>query len=318
MTPNATEERRFRYNARKVFLTYPRCDLSMQDMLEGLASIRPYQQHCISQENHADGGRHLHVLLQYSTPINTTNERYFDVQGYHPNITKPRDVKDVLKYIKKDGNFLEDWPVKRGYAEILSEATDKENFMSLMRENQPKDFVLNQERIEYYADKYYERPPSPYQQIFEPQPWRLPSQINDWVSTEFPKQGILLYYNLDRPKSLWICGPSRSGKTAWARSLGRHIYWGGMSNLDVWDPEASYLVIDDIKWEFVPQKKSLFGAQREFTLTDKYRKKRRIKWGKPCIYLFNPEDSPMSELSGDELSWYNENTVLVILVNKLY
>lgn len=195
MPANASQERSFRYNARKVFLTYPRCDLSMQDMLEGLASIRPYQQHCISQENHADGGRHLHVLLQYSTPVNTTNERYFDVQGYHPNITKPRDVKDVLKYIKKDGNFLEDWPVKRGYAEILSEATDKKNFMSLMKDNQPKDFVLNQERIEYYADKYYERPPSPYQQIFEPQPWRLPSEINDWVSNEFPKQGILLYYN---------------------------------------------------------------------------------------------------------------------------
>jgi len=187
---NATEERRFRYNARKVFLTYPRCDLPMQDMLESLTIIKPYAQYCISQEAHQDGGRHLHVLLSYSSPINTTNERYFDVQGHHPNITKPRDVRDVLKYIKKDGTFLEDWPIKRGYNDILEQASDKASFMALIKENQPKDFVLNQERIEYYADKYYQRPASPYQQIFEPKPWVLPPEINQWVSEEFPKTGI--------------------------------------------------------------------------------------------------------------------------------
>jgi len=91
-----------------------------------------------------------------------------------------------------------------------------------------------------------------------------------------------------------------------------------MSNLDVWDPEAKYIVIDDIKWEFIPQKKSLFGAQREFTLTDKYKKKKRIKWGKPAIYLYNPEDSPMSELSGNEREWYLSNSTMVTLINPLY
>jgi len=91
-----------------------------------------------------------------------------------------------------------------------------------------------------------------------------------------------------------------------------------MSNLEVWDENASYIVIDDIKWEYIPQKKSLFGAQREFTLTDKYKKKKRIKWGKPCIYLYNPEDNPLSELHGTELSWYMCNAIMVTLTNKLY
>lgn len=91
-----------------------------------------------------------------------------------------------------------------------------------------------------------------------------------------------------------------------------------MSNLDVWDPEATYLIIDDIKWEYVPNKKAFFGAQREFTLTDKYRKKRKILWGKPTIYLFNPEDNPMLNLSGDERNWYIGNTTFIQLNNKLY
>jgi len=91
-----------------------------------------------------------------------------------------------------------------------------------------------------------------------------------------------------------------------------------MSNLDVWNAEAKYLIIDDIKWEYVPQKKCLFGAQREFTLTDKYRKKRQIKWGKPCIYLYNPEEDPMLELHGDERTWYTENVTTIRINNKLY
>lgn len=91
-----------------------------------------------------------------------------------------------------------------------------------------------------------------------------------------------------------------------------------MANLDVWDSKATYLIIDDIKWEFIPQKKSLFGGQLEFTLTDKYRKKRQIRWGKPCIYLFNPEDSPLPGLHGDELEWYMSNITYVYITNKIY
>jgi len=91
-----------------------------------------------------------------------------------------------------------------------------------------------------------------------------------------------------------------------------------MSNLDVWDKDADYIIIDDIKWEFIPQKKSLLGAQREFTLTDKYKKKRKIKWGKPCILLFNPEDSPMLSLHGNEREWYVSNATMVTITTNLY
>jgi len=91
-----------------------------------------------------------------------------------------------------------------------------------------------------------------------------------------------------------------------------------MSNLDVWDPQAEYIILDDIEWEYLPSKKPFFGAQREFTLTDKYRKKRKVLWGKPCIYLFNPDADPMPKLQGAERSWYEGNTVLIRLNGNLY
>jgi hypothetical protein len=62
-----------------------------------------------------------------------------------------------------------------------------------------------------------------------------------------------------------------------------------MFNLDSWDPDARYLILDDIEFEFVPARKALFFGQSEFTITDKYRKKKPVRWGKPVFYLCNEE-----------------------------
>jgi len=77
-------------------------------------------------------------MLQYATPVNTRNSRYFDIEGYHPNVQSARRPKDVLAYIRKDGTFLDNWPTKRNYGEILNECTNYESFMNAMKDNQPK------------------------------------------------------------------------------------------------------------------------------------------------------------------------------------
>ena len=100
------ETNSFRYNARKVFLTYPRCDIPMPEMLEELTNIKAYKNYCIGQEQHEDQGLHLHVVLIYSTPVNTRTNRFWDIRGHHPNIQKPQDVENCIKYCKKDGNYL--------------------------------------------------------------------------------------------------------------------------------------------------------------------------------------------------------------------
>lgn len=91
-----------------------------------------------------------------------------------------------------------------------------------------------------------------------------------------------------------------------------------MFNIDVWNSDAEYIVIDDIDWEYIPCKKALFGAQLEFTITDKYRKKRRVKWGKPCILLANEDGDPYEKMSQKEKKWYDENVTLCYVNNKLY
>lgn len=85
---------------------------------------------------------------------------------------------------------------------------------------------------------------------------------------------------------------------------------------------ASFIVIDDIPLSScsVSLWKGLLGAQQEFTATDKYRKKTVVKFGKPCIYLCNPDSNPWSDskLSQDFCTWLDANCVRVILENPLF
>lgn len=303
------EEPRFRVNARNIYLTYPRCNLSKEELLLELGKIKTFVNYCICQETHQDGSFHLHAILKYSKPVNCTSNRFFDIKGFHPNIQSARKVEDVLKYIRKDGNVIENWPNKRSFSEILDEAETCSQFLDLVRDNQTEKYILHLEKIEYAAQRLFARPPSPYK-VDNECPWILSDEINNWLSIEFTKK--------DRPKSLWLCGPSRTGKTQWARSLGTHNYWNGMSCLDTFSESATYLVIDDIDWQYVTSKKQLFGAQKEFVATDKYRKKRTIKWGKPTIYCFNPDQDPWPNLSVSEKEWYKLNVTQVYIYNKLY
>lgn len=74
------------------------------------------------------------------------------------------------------------------------------------------------------------------------------------------------------------------------------MYFNTYINLDRWNDNAKYIILDDFTIEvdkYLPSWKCFFGSQEEFTLTDKYRSKRTVKWGKPLIWL-NNEDFKVS------------------------
>lgn len=130
---------------------------------------------------------------------------------------------------------------------------------------------------------------------------------------------------VERPKSLVLVGASRLGKTQWARSLGDHAYIANIWDLSAFDSipdtfwNAGYVVFDDINWESIKHSaKSWFGAQRDFSVSDKYRKKKRIVGGVPTIFLCNP-DAYSGELSNFvEGEWGRENITVIMLECRLY
>ena len=108
---------------------------------------------------------------------------------------------------------------------------------------------------------------------------------------------------------LW--GPTRTGKTLLSRSFGRHSYFSGLFNIDNIDDDADYAVFDDIQGALsTSHLTNWIGAQAEFTCTDKYRHKRNITWGKPCIWCCNYDPRAAS---GVDVGWLDGNAEIVYI-----
>jgi hypothetical protein len=85
-------------------------------------------------------------------------------------------------------------------------------------------------------------------------------------------------------------------------------------DLTVWDDSALYLILDDFddrSWKDFAYKKQFIGCQREFAITDKYKRKRTIKWGKPTIVISNDDTDPWIRLNRNQREWYSENCIRV-------
>lgn len=109
------------------------------------------------------------------------------------------------------------------------------------------------------------------------------------------------------------------GKTEWARCLGPHAYVATSWDLTAFDQPYQYVVFDDVPWEpFERYAKAFMGAQRDFSVSDKYRKKKRLSGGVPCIYLLNPEDFTPSCQAFVHSAWGRENVDVIEIFNKLF
>lgn len=97
----------FELSARNVFLTYPQCNISKEEMLEYILTLYPSDYICVAEEKHEDGSPHLHAFVTWTKKHNIRNVRYFDYKGFHPNMKGTRDIDGTLKYVKKDGHFIE-------------------------------------------------------------------------------------------------------------------------------------------------------------------------------------------------------------------
>lgn len=95
-----------------------------------------------------------------------------------------------------------------------------------------------------------------------------------------------------RTISLILEGPSKTGKTLWARSLGPHNYYMGHMDLGNHDDDAWYNVIDDINPHFLKHWREFIGGQHNWQSNCKYSKPKKIKGGVPSIILCN--DGPDS------------------------
>ncbi|WGO62809.1 replication protein [Genomoviridae sp.] len=161
----------FYFSARYVLLTYSQSgDLDAADVLARITSIGG--KCIIGREDHADGGTHLHVFVDFGRKKQSRRSNFFDVRGRHPNIVPSRGRPDGgYDYAIKDGNIVGgtlERPSRGGVSSApniwrsIVHAESREEFLDLVRELDPKTFVLRHRELLEYADKYFAERIEPY------------------------------------------------------------------------------------------------------------------------------------------------------------
>lgn len=141
---------------------------------------------------------HLHAWFKYSSKPNIINERYFDLDGYHPNIGKYKKSW-IFNYLKKfDKNPLTnipDGPAELALAGKVHEAIDSFRMMY------PKEFIINYDKI--IQNLHSMSAPQRDDKVYP----LSGSTISNWDYKEL---------------SLLVIGKTGTGKTEWAKSYVVH------------------------------------------------------------------------------------------------
>lgn len=150
----------FSFDGQLAFLTYPQCgDLSREQLRDFLVGTLGAEQFCIARELHEDGEPHLHAVVRWGRRKRLVGANCFDVEGRHPNVQRPRSLRDCLAYVRKsDDNVLDSEPPlvvsgSRGdaYGELLSTCEGPDDFLARVGELRPRDLVLYLERLQAFC-----------------------------------------------------------------------------------------------------------------------------------------------------------------------
>lgn len=192
------------------------------------------------------------------------------------------------------------------YRAALDPEIPYEEALDLIRAGDPRSFLLYGSAIKLNLLEE-KKPAMVWEAKYKGCPWLETPEMKRWREEELPKA--------ERAKCLILVGPTRLGKTQWARHLfpDNHMYFRGMTNIRKWRDDAALLVLDDIPWEFIPQKKSLLTQMGEAEVTDKYTPKKTIWVNMPAVVLSN--DAPNF---GPEDAYWRENAVLAYVDELLY
>jgi len=178
----------FHFDGVHVFLTYPRCTLEREQLRDFILQLEPDAKYIVARELHDDGTPHLHAYAHFGKRRRFASERAFDLDGHHPNIQRPRNAKHVIAYCRKEdasplvsdglGDGVE--PSGNGWGEILETATNKEEFLSLVRARYARDYVINLEKVLYAAEWMYGRDETEYSGRTRSE-FREPATLTAWV-----------------------------------------------------------------------------------------------------------------------------------------
>lgn len=224
----------FRFQGKHLLLTYSQVEnasafTDRPDSHLDLVStvVRPPDVYRLGRESHEDGGTHFHVFISWENRVSFRNQHALDFAGVHPNIAPIRKTpENAWRYSGKDDDIIHEFGRIDGPASspkgnddsvwaAALDADTAEQFLCHIRRNAPRHYVLYYEQLLRFVEAHF-TPPTP---VYESPRFTLvgAERVDDW----FQQSGIFDGRRPgSRPKSICLHGPSRTGKTVYARSLG--------------------------------------------------------------------------------------------------
>lgn len=195
--------RDFRINAKSFSLTFPQCDASKEELLHHLQQMQPvYVGVC--REAHESGAPHLHAAVFFKKKKNIKDAKHFDFNGFHCNIQATKRESLWVKYLKKDGDFIESGTIPAQYSSRCTSQNPNPITLSSVSSEELFDYcVTNHVGYGYYNEEKRRRSTVSYD-ILE--------------DTELHGTMDLILHATSMPeKTVVLIGRSGAGKSTWAK-----------------------------------------------------------------------------------------------------
>lgn len=193
----------YQINSSKLFLTYPQCTLTKEDVRDYLQQKFNPSEIIVASELHTNGDPHIHAYLSLKDTFRTRDSRFADLPGgFHGNYQGCRSAKSVIKYCTKEDDYTGNVDVasvlgKSKRSGVLGELILGKRTLLQVVDDNPQYLYgyskLKADYLNYLKDKEdgrLELPP------FLPNPWGkvLPSKRNSkrrhyWIFSRQPDKG---------------------------------------------------------------------------------------------------------------------------------
>lgn len=243
----------------------------------------------LASERHADGGRHIHVYIEWTKRQDRLLDERLYVNGQRPNIKSKRsraERRSARAYCKKDGDYIE-----HGFDEDSEEEKGSDKLKKAVEEANGDIGKY----IEYVIDAGISHPMlRDYWQAANAA-WRRStiwddSRVKDRVVSSFTLQ--TLYFDDQEQRCYVLRGGTGVGKTTWAvRNIPKPALWVRHSDdIRLFREEVhKAILVDDVEYTHTPRPNQLNMCDMYDLATIHVRYGvARIPAGTPRIFTCNP------------------------------